>query len=192
MSSRSIRNQLRIIGGTWRGRKIRFADIPGIRPTPDRVRETLFNWLAPAIRGSRCLDLFAGSGVLGLEAASRGAGDVVMVDASREAVSLLREQVSVLQAHRVQVIQGLAEKYLGGAVTPFDIVFLDPPFGKGLLEPVMQQLATGGWLTDPAWIYIEAERNQELLHYPDDWQEYRSRVAGQVSYRLLHFTARDR
>jgi 16S rRNA (guanine966-N2)-methyltransferase len=184
MKSKPTHSQLRIIGGSWRGRKLAFAALPGLRPTPGRVRETLFNWLAPVIRGARCLDLFAGSGALGLEAASRGAGWCVLIERDVRAVRVLREQVARLGAQQVQVIEADALDWLTAGAQPFDIVFLDPPFHSGLLPDCVRQLECGGWLAPAAWIYLEAEPAVQLA-LPDNWEMYRERRAGQVSYRLV-------
>ncbi|MDX1696649.1 MAG: 16S rRNA (guanine(966)-N(2))-methyltransferase RsmD [Thiohalobacterales bacterium] len=183
MRANRPKNQLRIIGGAWRGRMIAFADLADLRPTPDRVRETLFNWLAPVVRGSRCLDLYAGSGALGLEAASRGAAGVVLVDHAPQVVATLREQVARLQATQVEVVQADVLRWLQGPSRPFDIVFLDPPYRRDLLPGCMRLLETQGWLAPEASIYIEAEKawRPEL---PEGWSLYRSKQAGQVGYHL--------
>jgi len=184
MKTKPTRGQLRIIGGSWRGRKLAFAPLPGLRPTPDRVRETLFNWLAEVIRGARCLDLFAGSGALGIEAASRGAALCVLVEQDRQAARVLREQVSRFGARQVQVVEADALNWLSAASQPFDIVFLDPPFHAGLLQDCVRLLENGGWLAPQAWIYLEAEHAAQL-GLPDNWELYRDKRAGQVSYRLV-------
>jgi len=176
-------NQLRIIAGSWRGRKLRFAPVPGLRPTPNRVRETLFNWLQPVIHGARCLDLYAGSGALGIEAASRGAAAVVLVDRDPQVVRVLREQLQLLDAGQVQVLQADVGSWLSGTPEPFDIVFLDPPFRAGLLPAAIGQLEAGGWLAPEAWIYLEAEQGL-VPDLPDNWELYRSKRAGQVGYHL--------
>ena len=129
--------RLRIVAGEWRGRRLPVLDQPGLRPTPDRVRETLFNWLAPLITGARCLDLFAGSGALGFEAASRGAGRVAMIEKSANLVRVLRENRLLLDARQVEVIQADAGLWLAGQAEPFDLVFLDPPFAENLLGPTL-------------------------------------------------------
>jgi len=188
MKTKPTHGQLRIIGGSWRGRKLAFASIPGLRPTPDRVRETLFNWLADVIRGARCLDLFAGSGALGIEAASRGAALCVLVEQDRQAVRVLREQVSRIGAQQVQVVEADAQNWLSTASQTFDIVFLDPPFHAGLLQGCMRLLESGGWLAPEAWIYLEAEHAAQL-ELPDNWELYRVKRAGQVSYRLVRRNA---
>lgn len=177
-------NQLRIIAGIWRGRKLGFAPVAGLRPTPDRVRETLFNWLGSSVQGARCLDLFAGSGALGLEAASRGAAEVVLVDADPQVARTLREQVRLLGARQVRVLQADCERYLGGAPEIFDLVFLDPPFRQDMLPACLQLLEQRGWLALTAWIYIETERALELS-LPSNWSAYRSKTTGQVSYQLV-------
>jgi 16S rRNA (guanine966-N2)-methyltransferase len=176
--------RLRIIAGIWRGRKLAFAPVAGLRPTPDRVRETLFNWLGTAVHGARCLDLFAGSGALGLEAASRGATEVVLVDVDPLVARTLRQQLRLLHAHQVQVVQADCERYLRGAPEVFDLVFLDPPFHSGMLPVCLQLLEREGWLAPAAWIYIETERALELP-LPSNWSAYRSKTTGQVSYQLV-------
>lgn len=135
-------NQVRIIGGQWRRRILSFPDLPGLRPTPDRVRETLFNWLGQRLHGLRCLDLFAGSGALGFEAASRGAASVVMVERDRKALAHLRAARESLAAAQVELVQADAESWLAGSQAPFDVIFLDPPFQSGLLERVLPEAAT--------------------------------------------------
>ena len=181
------RNQVRIVGGLWRGRKLDFPGVAGLRPTPDRVRETLFNWLTPVIDGSRCLDLFAGSGALGFEAASRGAASVVLVERDAVVVRGLRDQQRRLNAHQVEVVQADALQFLAGAPQPFDIVLLDPPFGQDLLEAALAALQRG-WLAPRAWLYLEAERalGSERLNalLPPGFELYRSKATGQVGYHL--------
>ncbi|MGA7800791.1 MAG: 16S rRNA (guanine(966)-N(2))-methyltransferase RsmD [Gammaproteobacteria bacterium] len=184
MKSVSNRNQLRIIGGDWRGRRLAFPPVTGLRPTPDRVRETLFNWLAPVICGARCLDLFAGSGALGLEAASRGAAEVVLVDSDRRVAAVLRDHVNRLQATGVHVVLSDALAFLDGPGQPFDVVFLDPPFGQGLLAPCVARLAAGGWLAANSHLYLEAERALAEPPLPAGWEIVRSKAAGQVGYHL--------
>lgn len=177
-------NTLRIIGGEWRGRKLRFADGEGLRPTTDRVRETLFNWLQPIIAGARCLDLFSGSGALGLEALSRGAAEVVFVDTNPKAIAALKENLALLKANNATVTRGDALAYLQGDARPFDVVFLDPPFRKDLLQPALQQLSSGGWLAPGARIYLELESELGDPQLPEDWELLRSKHAGQVAYHL--------
>lgn len=186
MKRRSGRvNQLRVIGGQWRGRRLSFPDLPGLRPTPDRVRETLFNWLAPVLPGARCLDLFAGSGALGIEALSRGAAEVVFVERHPLAVNTLRDQLKQLDAQNAHVEQADALVWLNQPNTPFEIVLLDPPFGADLLESTCMALEKGGWLAATAWIYLEAEMDLKSPSWPSGWTLHREKTAGAVSYRLV-------
>ena len=177
-------NQIRIIGGQWRSRRLEFPDAPGVRPTPDRVRETLFNWLAPVLPGARCLDLFAGSGALGIEALSRGAAEVVFVERDPAAVRALQDNLARLKAENGRVELAEALTWLRQPATPFEIVLLDPPFGAGLLEPVCAALEAGGWLQATAWIYLEAEAGWRPASLPAHWTLHREKTAGMVAYRL--------
>ena len=183
MKSRQAANQVRIIAGTWRGRRLSFDPVPGLRPTPDRVRETLFNWLGPVVRGARCLDLYAGSGALGLEAASRGAAAVVLVDSDPQVTAALGRQLESLGAQQVHVVRADVLQWLAGTASPFDIVFLDPPFRRQLLSPCIQQLESRGWLADQARVYLEAEKGL-IPELPENWELLRSKAAGQVGYHL--------
>lgn len=176
--------RLRIVGGEWRGRRLPVLDQPGLRPTPDRVRETLFNWLAPLITGARCLDLFAGSGALGFEAASRGAGRVVMIEKSANLARVLRENRLLLDARQVEVIQADAALWLAGQAEPFDLVFLDPPFAEDLLGPTCAALVQGGWLARGARVYLEAAATPGFPALPEEWRLVRAKQAGQVRYGL--------
>ncbi len=178
-------SQLRIIAGEWRSRRFSFTEEPGLRPTPDRVRETLFNWLSMHIEGARCLDLFAGSGALTLEALSRGAAQVLACDMSREVVTTLRGHLQTLQCERGEVLQKDALTLLTSTpAAPFDLVFLDPPFHQDLLIPACTALETHGWLTPGAFIYTESETAPERLPYPANWRLHREKKAGQVWYSL--------
>jgi 16S rRNA (guanine966-N2)-methyltransferase len=176
-------SQVRIIGGEHRGRRLPFADIPGLRPTGDRIRETLFNWLQPVLPGARCLDLFSGSGSLGLEAASRGAGEVVMIDAASVVVRQLEENRKNLGLERVRIIRADALQWLEQDPTAFDIVFLDPPFSANLLEPICRKL-NQGWLKDHAHVYLEDLVSRGMPGLPEGWQLLKDKKAGQVSYGL--------
>lgn len=151
------------------------------------MRETLFNWLQNDIHGARCLDLFAGSGALGLEALSRGASYVLMVDSNTLVISQLRKHLTTLQASGGEIQQNDAQRLLSSPSQhdPFDIVFLDPPYDKGLIEPSVAMLEAGGWLAERAWIYIEAEAGLANLQLPDHWEIYRQLKAGQVSCYLV-------
>jgi 16S rRNA (guanine966-N2)-methyltransferase len=179
------RNQLRIIGGDWRSRRLAFPDVDGLRPTPDRVRETLFNWLAPVVSGARCLDLFAGSGALGLEALSRGAAEVLFVERDAKAATALETNLGLLKAGaRGRVVRADAVTFLRGGGRPFDLVFLDPPYGLALLEPALRLLAEGGWLAAGARIYLENAADVGIPLLPEGWEVHRSLRAGQVAYGL--------
>ena len=179
-------NELRIIGGEWRGRRIRFPARPGIRPSPDRVRETLFNWLAPVVEGSRCLDLFAGSGALGLEALSRGGAAATFIESDRLTADALRGNVSKLAPGRAIVLEADAFKWLEGPPQLFDLAFLDPPFGSGLLDEALRKLDSGGWLAPDAYVYLEAPAKSGALALPAGWKMHRSGKAGVVGYHLAH------
>ncbi|WP_312951595.1 16S rRNA (guanine(966)-N(2))-methyltransferase [Superficieibacter sp.] len=176
--------QIRIIGGQWRGRKLPVPDSPGLRPTTDRVRETLFNWLAPSMVDARCLDCFAGSGALGLEALSRYAASATLLEMERGVAQQLQKNLATLKAThgRVEITNTLA--FLNQPGTAHDIVFVDPPFRKGLLEETLTLLERNGWLADEALIYVESEVENGLPPVPARWQLHREKVAGQVAYRL--------
>jgi 16S rRNA (guanine966-N2)-methyltransferase len=176
---------IRIIGGTWRGRRFRFADVPDIRPTPDRVRETLFNWLASRIVGARCLDLFAGSGALALEALSRGAETAVLVEQNPVAARSLADLIATLDAKAARVERDDALRFLGRSATPFDIVFLDPPFAAGLLSKAAELLERHGWLAPDALIYVESSAREPLPSLPTSWQQLKAKQAGEVGYHLF-------
>ncbi len=182
------KNSLRIIGGQHRGRRLQFVAPEGLRPTTDRVRETLFNWLQNRIQGARVLDLFAGSGALGFEAASRGAREVVLVEMNRQACEVLRQNAVLLDSPDVdiKVQQRDARKFLqqsGGS--SFNIVFLDPPFRQNLLQPVIERLESNGWLSDDALIYIEQGSDEAEAVLPENWQLLKEKNAGQVRYQLI-------
>jgi 16S rRNA (guanine966-N2)-methyltransferase len=177
-------NTLRIIGGEWRGRRIRFPGKGGIRPTPDRVRETLFNWLMAKAPGSRCLDLFAGSGALGLEALSRGAAHATFVERERENAAALAETAARLAPGRASVIEADALAWLAGPPTAFDVVFLDPPFAAGVLDESMRLLESRGWLAKDAYVYIEMPAREGPPRLPAAWRMHRTGRAGAVGYHL--------
>ncbi|MDF3933043.1 16S rRNA (guanine(966)-N(2))-methyltransferase RsmD [Pseudomonas citronellolis] len=177
--------QLRIIGGEWRSRRFAFPDGPGLRPTPDRVRETLFNWLAAYVPGARVLDLFAGSGALFLEALSRGASSGLALDLNREAVAALRGHLATLKCENGEVQLQDALAYLSTpATTPVDLVFLDPPFHQDLLQNACQLLESNGWLATDAWVYTESETAPSSLDLPPNWRLHREKQAGNVHYAL--------
>jgi len=178
--------EIRIIAGEYRGRRIKVASLPGLRPTPDRVRETLFNWLGQWLDGLSCLDLFAGSGALGFEAASRGAARVVMVESDRTAFSSLDTTCERIGARAVELVQGDALRYLAQSSERFDVVFLDPPFRQNALPAVFARLEPR--LAEKARVYIES-------HAPcvpgERWTELKRSRAGQVSYQLFEWRGDD-
>ena len=176
--------QIRIIGGQWRGRKLPVPESPGLRPTTDRVRETLFNWLAPSIVDASCLDCFAGSGALGLEALSRYAANATLLEMERGVAQQLQKNLATLKASNAKVVNTNTLAFLAQAGAPHDIVFVDPPFRKGLLEETLKLLENNGWLSDEALIYIESEVENGLPPVPMNWHVYREKVAGQFAYRL--------
>jgi 16S rRNA (guanine966-N2)-methyltransferase len=185
------RNSVRIIGGIWRGRRVAFPDTAGLRPTPDRVRETLFNWLQNSIAGARCLDLFAGSGALGLEALSRGAKEAVFVEQSVPVSRALQEQLVRLGAGpKGRVAEMGAARYLRTPAEPFDIVFLDPPFGADALAEYVPLVDAGKWLNPGALVYLENERAAGVPALPPHWELLKSKSAGQVGYHLARVNAR--
>jgi 16S rRNA (guanine966-N2)-methyltransferase len=186
MAQRKTLNQLRIIGGSWRSRKVPFADVEGLRPTMDRVRETLFNWLGSYVPGSRCLDLFTGSGALGLEALSRGASNVVMVDNSRAVFHCINTNLATLKCTDGQVVQANANQWLEqNTHERFDIVFLDPPFNQNLLQPCIEQLTP--LLNPGAHVYIEVEKHHPIIEVPASWTKLKEKKAGQLKFFLYEF-----
>jgi 16S rRNA (guanine966-N2)-methyltransferase len=172
--------RVRIIAGEYRGRRIAVPDKADLRPTPDRVRETLFNWLGQSLAGRACLDLFAGSGALGFEAASRGAARVVMVEHDRAVLRVLEESLRLIQARQVVLVQMDALEFLRTSHERFDVVFLDPPFGQNALPALLEALPPR--LAPGARVYVEAPAPCEP---GDAWRELKRSRAGQVSYQLL-------
>ncbi len=186
-SNRSLPGRLRIVAGKWRSRLLEIADAEGLRPTSERIRETLFNWLTPHIAGARCLDLFAGTGALGFEALSRGAASVVFVEQSPMAVETLRANAEALEAGRAADIRcGDALRFLSSSGDgPFDIVFLDPPFAADLQEDLCRLLAAGTLLAESALVYVEQDLAKPAADIPDGWRVLKSKAAGNVRYSLL-------
>lgn len=177
-------NTVRIIAGKWRGRRLQVLDLPGLRPTPDRVRETLFNWLAPVLPGARCLDLFSGTGILGFEALSRGATYVAMVDQSAAVVKLLQENLQTFKAEGGSVYQAVIPEALPAVIKPIDIVFIDPPYQANLLLPTCHYLEAHDFLANTALIYLEAPHMIKDNELPATWQIIKCKQAGQVFYHL--------
>lgn len=190
-TNKQTSGQVRIIAGQCRGRRISFPAVVGLRPTGDRLRETLFNWLTAELRGARCLDLFAGSGALGLEAASRGASEVILLELNPAAASSLSDNIDVLGLKSARVFNANALNWLQQNASdskPFDIIFLDPPFDSTLLADAITALTQqSALLAEDAMIYIEAPARQTLDSMPDSWQLHRHKTAGDVTcylYRL--------
>ena len=180
-------SQLRIIGGTWRGRKLSFLARPGLRPTSDRVRETLFNWLAPAVTGANCLDLFAGSGALGVEALSRGAEHCDFIESDSLAAKSIQDNLHMLEEAsprgRVDIVDALT--FIRSAQRPWDIVFVDPPFDGRIGTVILEDLAAHCCLHDDSWVYFET-RSSTPEPVPDNlYAVHREKTAGDVLYRLL-------
>ena len=177
--------ELRIIGGDWRSRKLRFPEAGGVRPTPARTRETLFNWLTHHLPGSRCLDLFAGSGALGLEALSRGAGTTVFVDHTPELAQALRSNLRLLKSDKGEVVCQNIDTYLAQPpAKPVDILFMDPPFRQDWLERLFPLLESGQWIKPGGWVYVEHESERATPPVPAGWMLHRQKTAGQVTYSL--------
>ncbi len=207
-----MKDKLRIIGGDWRSRQLSFVDVPGLRPTPARVRETLFNWLQYEIFGKHCLDLYSGSGALGFEAASRGAKSVIQVENNIQACRCLKDNAEALAAGQIKVVHSDVFRYLEGDAQAFDVVFIDPPFGLDLVVQTCRQLEKNGWLAKQAKIYVETERGFDLscrtflpgtlrvntnslpanlscgASMPENWRQLKSKNAGEVGYYLFERT----
>jgi 16S rRNA (guanine966-N2)-methyltransferase len=177
-------NKVRINAGEWRSRMLRFPDALGLRPTPERVRQTLFNWLGQELHGKACLDLFAGSGALGFEAASRYAASVTMVEQNPAVHRALADNVALLKARQVRLLRMDALQFLAQDTQPFDVILLDPPFGQGWLEKLLPLLASH--LAPEGVVYVESE---SPLHDGPDWQVYKHGKAGNVHYHLLKCAA---
>ena len=188
LNKAKTQGQLRIIAGSWRGRKLAVLDLEGLRPTPDRVRETVFNWLQSHLGQSRCLDLFAGTGALGLEAASRGAEHVSLVELNSKAAMQLRTHCQTLSAEQCEVHNQAATDFLNQNQQQYDIVFIDPPYQSDYWSEVAEQLIATGSLADDALIYLEypTQLNKPVL--PTQWQLIKEKKAGAVNYCLFRNT----
>ena len=184
------KSSVRIIGGTWRRRKIHFPHELGLRPTGDRIRETLFNWLQPNIIDANCLDLFAGSGSLGLEAKSRGCASCTLIEKNKKVIICLQNTIEAFRAS-VDLVNGDALEYLASTqfTKKFDIVFIDPPFNSNLHESAIQVLEDKHVLNDDAKIYVENDVNASELLVPKNWSQIRNQVAGQVRSMLYSRSA---
>jgi len=184
-------NSVRIIGGDWRGRRLQVADVPGLRPTGDRARETLFNWLQPWVPAADCADLFAGTGVLGFEAASRGAASVLMVEKHPLAQAVLRKSIEQLQAEQVQLHAGgamsLIEEFKPDS---FDLVFVDPPFDSNLGGLVLERLDKTGCVRRGGFVYVESPASR-VIAPPEGWSMWRDQPIGEVRMQLFRRINRD-
>jgi len=182
---RSPPGRVRIVAGKWRGRLLPVTDAEGLRPTGGRVRETLFNWLAPHIEGARCLDLYAGSGALGFEALSRGAASAVLVDVDAAVVGRLRQSAQSLGADHAEIVRADALRWLqSGTAEPFDIVFVDPPYRDESTQELCRLLTRHGHLGPGARVYFEQARGQREPELPAGWTLDRDGTAGDVRYAL--------
>ena len=180
------RGRLRIVAGIWRSRLLEIADVPGLRPTAERIRETVFNWLTPHLAGARCLDLFAGTGALGLEALSRGAAEAVFVETSPLAASTLQKNIAALEATEATVRRADAVNYVQHPGTDqFDIIFLDPPFADDLHGNLCKLLNESSILAADALVYIEEDRAKPEVALPPNWQTLKTKSAGNVRYSLV-------
>jgi len=178
--------QLRVVGGQWRGRKLQFPDRPGLRPTGDRIRETLFNWLGPHLHNAKCLDLFAGSGALGIEALSRGAAHCDFVDADRESITTVGQHLNTLAATECSTVScDIAAHYLHQTNDTWDIVFVDPPFDARLGESTLTRLADSDRLAEASRVYFETSRSQPEPVPEGLYDVLREKTTGDVCYRLL-------
>lgn len=183
---KSPRGRLRIVAGIWRSRVLEIADLPGLRPTSERIRETLFNWLTPHLAGARCLDLYAGTGALGLEALSRGAAAAIFVEKSPSAVAVLQLNVETLEAAGADIKVADAVDYLRTAETKqFDIVFLDPPFADDSLAELCRLIDERDLLANGANVYLEQDRAVATPKLPDGWSMTKNKTAGEVRYMLV-------
>ena len=177
-------SSIRIIGGKWRSRKVSFMTKEALRPTPDRVRETLFNWLAPCISGAKCLDLFSGSGVLSFEALSRGAESVVALESDRDCYQQILAQKQILQADALDVLNKNVLDWLQAPKFSADIVFVDPPYKQQILGKTLQLLETNNWVKVDGLVYFEQDTPLDLSQLPENWALWRNSKAGKVFYFL--------
>ena len=178
-------NQLRVIGGQWRSRKLSFPDVQGLRPTPDRVRETVFNWLTAVVPSAHVLDVFSGSGALFFEALSRGASSALALELDAAASRSLQQNITTLAAENAQVLHINSLDYLARMASQrYDLVFVDPPFQKDMLAPSCHLLENNGWLSEQAWTCSESETAPSSLDMPSNWRLHREKHAGLVYYAL--------
>ena len=191
MSKSAKNNRVRIIGGDWRGRRLQVADVPGLRPTGDRCRETLFNWLQPWVVAADCVDLFAGTGALGFEAASRGAASVLMVEKHPQALEVLRQSIGQLQAEQVTLRAGGAMSLIE-ELSPdsLDLVFVDPPFDSNLGKAVLERLDRQGCVRHGGFVYVESPASLQLAP-PEGWSVWRDQQLGEVRMQLFRRQSQD-
>ena len=182
----STKGSIRIIAGKHRGRKLPVLMAEGLRPTTDRVKETVFNWLMPYVQEANCLDCFAGSGSLGFEAMSRGAQKVTLLELNKTAVNQLKANKQLLNAESINIDHVDTLEYLKTNIEAYDLIFLDPPFRKQLVEQCAM-LLNSGWLTENAVIYVEMEANDNCQQLPNNWTLLKEKIAGQVSYQLYQY-----
>ncbi|OCG24255.1 16S rRNA (guanine(966)-N(2))-methyltransferase RsmD [Gilliamella sp. wkB108] len=182
-----MNGSIRIIGGKWRGRKLSVLDKQGLRPTTDRVKETLYNWLMPVIHDSICLDCFSGSGSLGFEAASRGAKSVTLLEKDKQVAQQLSKNKQIIASEAIDIYQTDTLLWLNKtAQKQFDIVFIDPPFHRALVAKTVNQLEANNWLKPSSYIYVETEVDHNVMEYiPLNWQLHREKTAGQVHCYLF-------
>lgn len=187
-AKRADQGQIRLIGGDFRGRKLPVRTAEGLRPTSDRMRETLFNWLQFEIPGMRCLDAFAGTGALGLEALSRGAAEVDFLELDVQNAKQLQQNLQTLKIENAQLNKTDSLQWLQQSCSkPYDLIFLDPPFQKGLMQPALDAIFQQKWIkNNQAWLYLEQEKALDWPVLPDDWQLYREKTTAQVKMSLWH------
>lgn len=184
----NLRGEIRIIGGDFRGRKLLVRQAEGLRPTADRIRETLFNWLQFEVPGASCLDVFAGTGALGFEALSRGAAHVTCLELSQQNAAQLKANQQRLKVDNLEVIQADSLAWLSQpATSPFDLIFLDPPFHQNLMQITLEKLFANGYLSESSWLYLEQEKSLDWPTFPDAWQIYRNKTTSQVRLGLWRF-----
>lgn len=191
MSKSAKNNRVRIIGGDWRGRRLEVADVPGLRPTGDRCRETLFNWLQPWVAAADCADLFAGTGALGFEAASRGAASVLMIEKHPRALEVLRQSIEQLQAEQVTLKSGGAMSLIESLPPDsLDLVFVDPPFDSNLGGLVLERLDKQGCVRRGGFVYVESPASTQLVP-PEGWSVWRDQQLGEVRMQLFRYLERN-
>lgn len=186
---KSQKGQVRIIGGKWRGHKLAVLTSVGLRPTTDRIKETLFNWLMNHVADANCLDCFAGSGNLGFEALSRGAASLICLEKNHQAVQQIEQNAKLLPSAQINILETETLMYLRHAQPiAMDIIFIDPPYADGLVLPTIHLLEERGWLAPQSWIYIETERRLEALEMPNNWQLHHKKFTKKISYSLYYRT----